>query len=52
MPSYDFKILQPGEFESLSRDLIQAHENIFLESFTDGGVCLNKKMLYLQSYYI
>ena len=36
MPSYDFKILQPSEFESLSRDLIQAHENIFLESFTDG----------------
>ena len=36
MPNYDFKILQPSEFESLSRDLIQAHCHIFLESFTDG----------------
>lgn len=36
MADYDFKILQPSEFECLSRDLLQAREGIFIESFADG----------------
>jgi hypothetical protein len=36
MPDYDFKILQPYEFECLSRDLIQSRDNVFIESFTVG----------------
>lgn len=36
MVDYDFKILQPSEFECLSRDLLQAREDIFIESFADG----------------
>lgn len=36
MMDYDFKILQPSEFECLSRDLLQAREGIFIESFADG----------------
>ena len=32
MPDYDFKILQPNEFECLSRDLIQARDGVFIES--------------------
>lgn len=36
MLDYDFKILQPSEFECLSRDLLQAREGIFIESFADG----------------
>ena len=36
MIDYDFKILQPSEFECFSRDLLQARENIFIESFADG----------------
>ncbi|MBP5557638.1 MAG: ATP-binding protein [Bacteroidales bacterium] len=36
MLDYDFKILQPSEFECFSRDLLQARENIFIESFADG----------------
>ena len=41
MAEYDFKILQPNEFECLSRDLIQARDGVFIESFTagkDGGI--------------
>jgi len=41
MTDYDFKILQPNEFECLSRDLIQARDGVFIESFTagkDGGI--------------
>lgn len=41
MLNYDFKILQPNEFECLSRDLIQARDGVFIESFTagkDGGI--------------
>ena len=41
MADYDFKILQPSEFECLSRDLIQARDGVFIESFTagkDGGI--------------
>ncbi len=36
MMDYDFRILQPSEFECFSRDLLQARENIFIESFADG----------------
>lgn len=36
MTDYDFKILQPSEFECLSRDLIQARDGVFIESFTAG----------------
>ena len=36
MLDYDFKILQPSEFECFSRDLFQAREGIFIESFADG----------------
>lgn len=41
MTDYDFKILQPNEFECLSRDLIQARDGVYVESFTagkDGGI--------------
>ncbi|MFR0714574.1 restriction endonuclease [Enterobacterales bacterium BD_CKDN230030183-1A_HGKHYDSX7] len=41
MPSYDFKQLSPNDFEELSRDLIQARDQITLESFKsgkDGGI--------------
>ena len=43
MPDYDFLILQPNEFECLTRDLLQKKERIFIESFTsgrDGGIDL------------
>ena len=43
MCNYDFLILQPYEFECLSRDLLQKKEKVFVESFTpgkDGGVDL------------
>lgn len=43
MPDYDFQILQPNEFECLTRDLLQKREKIFIESFTegrDGGIDL------------
>ena len=36
MINYDFKILQPIEFECLSRDLLQARDEVFIESFTEG----------------
>lgn len=36
MTDYDFRVLQPSEFECFSRDLLQARENIFIESFADG----------------
>lgn len=36
MLNYDFRILQPSEFECFSRDLLQARENLFIESFADG----------------
>lgn len=36
MLDYDFRILQPSEFECFSRDLLQAREEIFIESFADG----------------
>lgn len=36
MTDYDFRILQPSEFECFSRDLLQAREKIFIESFADG----------------
>lgn len=43
MQNYDFQILQPNEFECLTRDLLQKKEGIFIESFTpgkDGGIDL------------
>ena len=43
MANYDFLVLQPGEFEELSRDLLQNHLGVFVESFTtgrDGGIDL------------
>ena len=36
MPDYDFQILQPNEFECLTRDLLQKREKIYIESFTEG----------------
>lgn len=36
MTNYDFRILQPIEFECLSRDLIQKRDNVYIESFTEG----------------
>lgn len=41
MVNYDFGILSPIEFEQLSRDVMQAHHEIYIESFTsgrDGGI--------------
>ena len=41
MPDYDFQILQPNEFECLTRNLLQKREKIYIESFTpgrDGGM--------------
>ncbi|WP_148639429.1 AAA family ATPase [Aquimarina longa] len=37
MKNYDFLILSSYEFEMLSRDLLQSHLNIYLESFGDGA---------------
>ncbi len=36
MPDYNFLNLSPTEFEELSRDLIQKHLDLHLESFTSG----------------
>lgn len=36
MPDYNFLNLSPPEFEELSRDLLQKHLSIHLESFTSG----------------
>lgn len=36
MSNYDFKQLSPHDFEQLTRDLIQARDNIVLESFKIG----------------
>ena len=43
MAEYDFLILQPNEFENLTRDLLQKREDVFIESFAigrDGGIDL------------
>ena len=43
MVEYDFLILQPNEFENMTRDLLQKREGVFIESFTigrDGGIDL------------
>lgn len=37
MTNYDFNILSPYEFELLTRDLLQLHLDIFLESFGEGA---------------
>jgi hypothetical protein len=36
MIDYNFRILQYNEFENLTRDLLQAEFNIYIESFKDG----------------
>jgi hypothetical protein len=36
MPDYNFLNLSPPEFEELSRDLLQKHFEVHLESFTSG----------------
>jgi hypothetical protein len=36
MPDYNFLNLSPPEFEELSRDLLQKHLDVHLESFTSG----------------
>ncbi|MFZ3117221.1 MAG: hypothetical protein WA159_02790 [Variovorax sp.] len=36
MRNYDFKQLSPNDFEQLARDLIQARDDIILESFKTG----------------
>jgi hypothetical protein len=36
MSNYDFRQLSPHDFEQLARDLIQARDGIFLESFKNG----------------
>lgn len=43
MKNYDFRVLEPSEFEIFSRDILQAREDIFIESFAegrDGGIDL------------
>ena len=37
MPDYDFQILQPNEFECLTRNLLQKREKIYIESFTPAA---------------
>ncbi|WP_347051791.1 restriction endonuclease [Flavobacterium olei] len=55
MKNYDFNILSPYEFELLTRDLLQLHLNIFLESFGEGsdqGIdlrCSKGKLLIIQA---
>ena len=36
MANYDFLNLSPFDFEELTRDILQKHFNIYLESFTTG----------------
>ena len=36
MNNYNFLNLTPFEFEDLTRDLLQKHLNVFLESFTNA----------------
>ncbi len=38
MPNYDFLNLSPPEFEDLSRDLLQQHFKVVIESFTAGKI--------------
>ncbi|MEC5194904.1 hypothetical protein GGR75_001362 [Xanthomonas campestris] len=43
MPSYNYEILSPQDFEDVTRDLLQAEWNVALEAFTegrDGGIDL------------
>ncbi len=61
MINYDFLVLQPNEFENLTRDLLQKKEGVFIESFTigrDGGIDLrfaspedNKKVVVQAKRY-
>ena len=55
MNEYDFLILQPNEFENLTRDLLQKREDVFIESFTigrDGGIDLRFSSLKGQKQVI
>ncbi|MEK6238458.1 MAG: restriction endonuclease, partial [Planctomycetales bacterium] len=36
MPEYDFSTLSPSDFEVISRDLLQLHFDLHLESFRSG----------------
>lgn len=36
MPDYDFHTLSPVDFEALTRDLLQASQNIVFQSFKVG----------------
>lgn len=38
MSNYNLLVLQPNEFENLTRDLLQQKEGVFIESFTIGIV--------------
>lgn len=43
MNNYDFQLLSPSEFETLTRDLLQKKLGVYIESFTtgrDGGIDL------------
>lgn len=61
MLDYDLLVLQPNEFENLTRDLLQQKEGVFIESFTngrDGGIDLrfaspkdNKKVIVQAKRY-
>lgn len=61
MNYYDFLVLQPNEFENLTRDILQKNEGVFIESFTigrDGGIDLrfaspkdNKKVVIQAKRY-
>ena len=52
MLEYDFQVLQPNEFENLTRDLLQKKEGVFIESFTsgrDGGIDLRFASLKIKN---
>lgn len=61
MNNYDFLVLQPNEFENLTRDILQKKEGVFIECFTigrDGGIDLrfasstdNKKVVIQAKRY-
>lgn len=55
MPDYNFLNLSPPEFEELSRDLLQKHLGIFMESFTagkDNGIDLRYVSKRKETYII
>ena len=64
MRKYDFNILHYGEFENLTRDLLQAEFGVYIESFkegkdggidgrfglADGGKCIIQAKCYQDDY--